>query len=101
MNQSPLFFLIIALTEYCSTGIPSNPEHEGVIQILPGPLYEMTTVVFTLPSSQQSVLTEPPMYTLLDRVEGDKWTLEARIRIFYAQQIYAFFINSLVRIKEL
>lgn len=86
-----LFFLIIALTEFCSTGIPSNPEHEGLIQIPPDPFYGITTVVSTLSSPQHSVLTEHPMYTLLDRAEGDKWIFGGKnLNILCTTVIYAF-----------
>lgn len=92
-NQRPWFSLVMALTEHYSTSPPSI-ERKQTIQIPPPcPLRDINSSADLLPHDTTRII----LWTCRGLVEDESY------KLFYAQQIYAFFfiyINSLVRIKE-
>lgn len=91
--EALLFFLIIALREYFSTGIPSSPEQGRFRSFMNFQVfYEMTTVALHSVTLATLDIKKPLIAHGVHIAWGETdglWRQE--IRIFYAQQIYAFF----------
>lgn len=103
LNWSPLFSLIEHWEDISALGSLLAKSTKGRFRSftnLQVPFMKVPLLHSTLSSSWPSTRTRHSSGITYASSEGDKRMLEARI--FYAQQIYAFFlINSLVSIKEL
>lgn len=91
---SPLFFFFRALTEHFSTGIPSHPEHEGMIKIFPIPVFFLKRRLMSSTCPHSTLCKQSTRWTHGGNFGGKNLNILCTINI-------CLFINSLVRIKEL